>query len=195
MKRKISLVLMSGLLSFILIYSCSKSSSTKKSDSPLEVRVDRSIALNDGADPCLDHGGGVGIGYSWQVATCKSSCERGIGFRCGSQGYVTCADGSRFYVGRLHSKCPPVTATRAMDADVSFLDRQRMKIIFQRPVPDSEIGNTNFEIEADEELELPKFITIDGEHFSGYQIITGVYQVDYNDGDFGSVVIPIRLIP
>jgi hypothetical protein len=145
--------------------------------------------------------GGVNHYYSvhaeWELATCRTNCDRGIGFRCGRRASAVCNNGSVDVITHPGS-CPNgATAypyTRYMAANLTFYRGGDVKLTFLAPMPVTEIGNTDFEIEANEAFDLPDGIMLDGTKYDGFQTIIGIYKIDYSDGQYGSVTIPTVLI-
>jgi hypothetical protein len=146
-------------------------------------------------NPCFGHGSVVSYGGGWDIATCKSGCERGIGFRCGRYHTVTCSDGTVVTLSNTGSTCPSTVANRHMNGVYTFYDDGTMKITFLNAVPSEENGNTDFEIEGDDSIVIPPYLSIGGEFYSAFRINSGIYQIDYSDGDFGSVTMPVVLVP
>lgn len=137
-------------------------------------------------------------GVRWDIATCRSNCQRGLGFRCGRSGWLICSDG---YICQDFKKstCPseetslPAT-NRQMSAEYTFYNNNTLKLTFKNSRPIEEAGNSTFEIEAEDIIELPDGITIGGIHYTGYKTIIGNYTIDANDGQYGSVIINIALV-
>jgi hypothetical protein len=141
---------------------------------------------------CNDHGGPRSVSVTWQLATCKSDCEKGIGFRCGRDGILICQDGY-FVICTVGSNCPKKDNSRTMTASYTFYDNNTLKLTFQNAVPDSEAANTNFEVEVTELVPLPSNLRLDGVAYAGYITQMGNYTIDYSDGPYGSVIINIQL--
>jgi hypothetical protein len=165
------------------------------------------------------HGVSSGIGKSWDLATCKSDCSKGLGFRCGSDLYVICSDGARIYYGHSDGSCPShthvttesssqtmptsyyehrinnrVKQSRGMTALYKFYSNNTMKIIFTKALPKEENStDTAFDIENEDYIPLPKHVKIGGIKYTSYTTIPGKYQLNKRDGANGSVSIKIRL--
>jgi hypothetical protein len=149
---------------------------------------------NTRANPC--EGGEVTfITLEWDMATCRSNCTRGIGFRCGRRVTFGCRNGPTEII-TYYGSCPNGASsyTRSMKANLSFYSSGSAKLIFLNAVPADEAGNVNFEIEADEVLSLPEGLLLDGVSYSGFKTAIGTYKIDYSDGMYGSVTIPVLLI-
>jgi hypothetical protein len=84
--------------------------------------------------------------------------------------------------------------SRPMTADLSFYSDGSVKFTFLNAVPADEAGNTNFEIEVDEMVDLPDGILLDGIPYKGFTPKVGVFQIDYSDGAYGSVILPGTLV-
>lgn len=141
---------------------------------------------------CNDHGGPRSVSVTWQLATCKSDCEKGIGFRCGRDGLLICQDGYIIFC-IAGSNCPKKDNSRTMTASYTFYDNNTLKLTFQNAVPASEATNTTFEVEVTELVPLPSNLRLDGIAYAGYVTQMGNYTIDYSDGPFGSVIINIQL--
>lgn len=210
--RKILLASTIILIGFV-IYACNKKTEIDSTTKILELKYDPSKIVshskiapdNPGLDdeeggvgyndPCWAHGGQVAVGVSWQIATCKSNCTRGIGFRCGHKGYVRCKDGSVFPFGGSGGRCPKNNSiSRIMNGDYTFYNNGFVKITFRNKLPEDEIKNNNFEIEDEDLFELPNFISIGGTIYSGFWVPIGIYNINHSDGEFGSVTLPITLV-
>ena len=189
----------------VIIFSCRKNADTVedavapvtasgKQFTEMQVSWDVSKS-NERANPC--EGGEVTfVTFEWDMATCRSNCTRGIGFRCGRRVTFGCRNGPTEIITYFGS-CPNGASsyTRSMKADVSFYSDGTAKLTFQNAVPADETGNVNFEIEADEVLRLPEGLLMDGRSYSGFRTVVGTYKIDYSDGIYGSVIIPVQLIP
>jgi hypothetical protein len=174
------------LLSFTSVYS--------KSDGPTQKVLSYNYELGG---PCGgSHGGSESFSMSWNIATCKTDCQKGLGFRCGRRKLYWCADGT-LDLEIIPSSCPE-TKDRLMEADVLFYDNNTIKFVFKKALPESERGNSSFEVEDGEErvndIQLPISLFLDGLHYSILRVIPGIYTIDYNDGEFGSVIINARLL-
>lgn len=148
------------------------------------------------ASVCDKHGGPAAFQIEWDLATCRSLCTRGLGFRCGRKTSVFCADG--FYHEDInYGSCPNGASvySRAMAANLTFYDDGSVKLTFLRAVPQEEVGNTDFEIEVDEVVNIPDGILLNGTAYKGFRPKVGIFTVDYSDGRFGSVTLPGILIP
>lgn len=93
-------------------------------------------------------------------------------------------------------KCPAnASGDRMMTAGYTFFDNNSLKLTFQNTVTSEEAGNTVFEVEENDFVPLPSNMTLNGIHYSGYTVYKGNYTIDYADGNYGSVVLSIRLVP
>lgn len=159
---------------------------------------------------CDAHGGSVGIGRQWFIATCKSKCETGIGFNCGGTMYLKCKDGSNCDVRIFPPNCPTDTTPpppaiidrnrhtlkendRLMTADCIFLSNNTLKLIFQKPLPKDESSTKHLEVEDELLNEFPIPISLDKRKYKGFTPIRGSYLMSNADGKYGSVIINIKL--
>jgi hypothetical protein len=158
----------------------------------LRVSVDESMTEED---PCFGHGGAVAYGVSWYIATCKSNCTRGLGFRCGSETYVRCGDGTTISSGRSGGGCPHslIYTERNISANIDFFDNNTLKLTFSSALPEEEAGNGKFEIEEDVTLNIPDYLLIGGNHYRSFTLKGGTYRVDREAGEFGSVTVSVIL--
>ncbi|MBS1759222.1 MAG: hypothetical protein JST23_03780 [Bacteroidetes bacterium] len=163
---------------------------------------DGEIGDDGGGYPCScsDHGGTVYAQITWYLATCRSGCTRGIGFRCGREGYLMCGDGSIIVCIR-GANCPnqnrTIDSTRIMTAEYKIYDNKTLKFIFKKPIPKEEKDSPNgnvFEVESEEIVNFPKILKINGEKYIGVKMIPGNYLIDYSDGEFGSVVFNVDYV-
>lgn len=135
----------------------------------------------------------VHFGVRWILGTCRSLCTRGIGFRCGRDGFLICESG-KMIVCIKGGDCPngPFPG-RTMSGLYTFYDNNTVKIRFQNQVPKEETGNEAFEVEEAVTIEIPSIVLIGDERYSSFSVEAGVYKIDYEDGEFGSVTLPIKL--
>jgi len=141
---------------------------------------------------CPDGQSPVAWQISWILATCKSDCTKGIGFRCGREGAILCSKGT-VVVCIKGTNCPHEDDSRTMKAAVTFYDNKTLKLTFLNPVPREEAGNTNFEVEETDVMTLPAGILIGGISYSSMKTIASNYLINYSDGQFGSVIINAEL--
>ena len=184
----------------VIVISCRKDSDVKK---PAVVTKGKEMKLTwDLSNPvarasvCDKHGGAVSLQIEWDLATCRSQCTRGLGFRCGRKTSVICADGA-FVENINFGSCPNGASvySRAMTAGVTFYTDGSVKLTFLHPVPAEEIGNTDFEIEVDEMVSFPDGVLLDGTAYKGFTPKLGIFTVDYSDGRYGSITLPGILNP
>lgn len=156
----------------------------------LEVSADASSG-----DPCEGHGQTVGFGKTWDIATCKSSCSSGLGFRCGGVSYVRCSDGAIIVTGVRQGGCPDkvMMESRQISSNISFYDNNTLKIKFLSALPEEENGNDIFEVEGDIIVEIPEFLLIGGVHYESFTLLDGNYTIDRDDGEFGTVTVRMAL--
>jgi hypothetical protein len=143
-------------------------------------------------DPCLRHGGTVAAGISWNIATCRSGCTRGLGFRCGGETYYRCADGTIVITGTREDSCPH-DKSRLISADMNFYDNNTLTFTFLSALPEEENDNNDFEIEEEVLIKIPEYLLIGDRHYSSFTIKKGNYVVDRAAGDFGEVTVDITL--
>ena len=145
-----------------------------------------------GGCSCRDHGGTMAFSISWILATCRSDCNKGIGFRCGREGALLCRDGA-VIICVAGANCPGGNNSRLMKADLTFYDDNTIKFTFLNAVPPEEASNTVFEVEQTEFVNLPPGMKLDGVHYSGFSAQAGNYTINYSDGPYGSVIINAQL--
>lgn len=156
------------------------------------------LAVDDGgedgadeaeADICAQNGHGptVALSVSWQLATRRSNCQRGIGFRCGRSGIITCQDGTVLILSN------GVLINRRMGATITRADN-KLKFTFLKPMPVDEAGNQVFEVEEPYFLNNPFRYQLNNDLFTSIKIQPGNYTIDYNDGPWGSVLFNYELI-
>ena len=152
----------------------------------------------------IESGGGCQCAYpdravvfqvTWIIATCKSHCTRGIGFRCGSEGWLICASGKMVscYKGE---RCPHMVATehRSMTGALNFYEDGTVKITFQNPLPREEQGQTDFEVEDPVQIRLPEGMLIGDQTYKVMMLAAGTYKINYENERYGSVRMPVTLI-
>ena len=202
---KKTLMLIAGAITCgIIILSCLKTSEDNERKE-MQITFSAQKKINGTASRgcnCDGHGGAVLASISWDLATCKSNCSKGIGFRCGKRGGVLCADGfACIYVAG--ENCPDrfITAdVQQMTANYTFYsegESHYLKLSFQEAInPETlEENNNIFEIESSDLINLHPDIQLSGNSYQGYQPEVGNYNINLEDGEFGSVTFPIILIP
>lgn len=100
---------------------------------------------------CAAHGGIFLTNITFYMGTCSSNCDRGIGFRCGTAGFILCDDGNLQLCNM--GKCnPPINqrSDRQMKASYTFYDNNTLKLKFLNPIPDEEKNNNLFEVDKDD---------------------------------------------
>jgi hypothetical protein len=160
-------------------------------DGPNLLRLAVDVGMLD-EDPCLRHGGTVAAGISWNIATCRSGCTRGLGFRCGGETYYRCADGTIVITGTREDSCPH-DKSRLISADMNFYDNNTLTFTFLSALPEEENDNNDFEIEEEVLIKIPEYLLIGDRHYSSFTIKKGNYVVDRAAGDFGEVTVDITL--
>ena len=211
-----------AILSFGLILSCNKKNTgnevtaTQKTYLPVQTlttgkplqfaNTSGRFAPDDigelpggGGCTCAGHGGSAGGTLSWILATCRSNCSRGIGFRCGREGILICQDGS-VIACIWGSNCPNANRAsapeRQMNASYELFENGTMKLTFKKPVPDVEKNSSAGDVLEVEQSDYVKFnapVLANGENCTGFDILQGNYHINYEDGQYGSVVIGIKL--
>jgi len=83
----------------------------------------------------------------------------------------------------------PTQIIREMRGQFEFYDNGVVKLIFTTPMILEEISNTVFELEGDEDIEIPEYLLIGGHSYSSVRLLHSNYQIDYSDGQYGSVII------
>lgn len=141
-------------------------------------------------DCCKFHGGAIGVGQSWNIATCKSGCKKGIGFRCGSYTYINCQDGTSCGIRSIPPDCPdtiPPAPTlnknsngpeklkrdRKMNAKMIFYSNSTIKFVFENSLPKSEMNNNIMEVEGESLNEFPVKVFLDNKPYRGYIPLEG----------------------
>jgi hypothetical protein len=208
MKRiSLFMILISGMLFWFS--GCNKkekasveTEATLKSREVLPITIIKTTHSNGKTAAVCDgvHGGEIGLGSSWEIATCKSNCDHGIGFRCGRETYAICRDGSHQIVQQNLGSCNGggviiYQPGRSMDGIFEFYDNRTAKIIFQNGVPEKERNNNIFELEDNPNIEMPENILIGGVFYNYIRFVPGNYTIDYSDGRYGSVIVNVELIP
>lgn len=137
----------------------------------------------------------VGASVTWDIATCESGCESGLGFACSAKGVILCDKGTLVI-------CDPGVgcmvglksgSNRNMTASYTFYDNNTLKLTFKNAIPAVERGKKDFHVGNVMIIPLPPGMLIDGILYKEFQVKKGVYQVDYSDGEFGSVTVPVQL--
>lgn len=148
---------------------------------------------------CNNHGGSYGGQLQWILATCRSNCQRGIGFRCGRQGVLFCQDGTVVYC-IWGANCPSAARgtnpERDMEASYELYDNGTMKLTFLKAIPNEEKSLSTgdvFEVEQTDYVRFSSTVSVDNISYQGFDILQGNYRIDYTDGTYGSVVIGIQL--
>jgi len=189
----------------------------KISDNNAKNINERNMTSTQQGDCCDAHGGTSGYRRQWNVATCKSNCNTGIGFRCGGSMYRVCADGFYCDPRPFSPSCPPVDTTptppasasilkmknfeskipqnnRSMDANCIFYSNNTIKFLFQNSLPKAENSNNIMEVEDEILDEFPAKTLLDGKPYRGYIPTKGNYAINRNEGKFGSVTIKVKFI-
>lgn len=158
----------------------------------LAISVDESMAE---MDPCSGHGSTVAYGVSWIIATCKSDCNRGLGFRCGRETYIRCGDGTTFIVDHHDGGCPThiIAADRKISANIHFYDNNTVTLEFLSSLPEEERENTKFEMEDDVTINFPEYLLIGKKHYRFFTLKEGTYTINRRAGEFGSVTVNVVL--
>lgn len=188
MKRNVlSMAVLSIALLIVGVYACQKQKQKDEVNGP-----GGTVTKNIG--PCDGHGGSSGRGgVSWALATRKSGCNKGIGFRCGHTFWAECNDGE---IVKWHLNAPaPGSYPRNMNAKFTFLTVDRLKLTFETRIPEEEPRDAPFDIEDDVIEDLPEDFELDGAHYSRLIIKAGLYPIDYSDGLYGSVEFKVSLLP
>jgi hypothetical protein len=192
----------------MLVYlACNKSGSKQKKDDvslttgkKLDITVNKQVLENGkvrpgDTDPCLMHGGSVGIGLSWHLATCRTNCNHGIGFRCGRETYIICKDGTHIEVSQSMGNCPNASTSKDMSGTFTFYNNNTAKIFFATDMISREAGNTTFEVEDTETIDLPSYILIGGAFYGQIRVLPNNYHINYSDGSHGSVTLAVQYVP
>jgi hypothetical protein len=213
MQKIIRTLLVGSLLATCLIIACSKNQQTsdKKTGNlvlttgkKMDVTINRNqdFIAKYPFDTCQGHGGTVAIGVRWDLATCRSDCTSGIGFRCGRETFVRCNDNTVIVLSQDMGNCPTASLTwlttsdRVMTATIEFYNNGTAKIIFSEPMISSESSNTTFEMEEDETIEFPEYILIGGNSYTYVKFLENNYEINYEDAScsYGSVVVAVDYI-
>lgn len=187
----------------VVILSCKKNADPEPPDgtvvqnTPAEMQMSWDVShTGSRARLCDEEGGITSLTLEWELGTCRSNCTRGIGFRCGRRIIAGCRNGS-IEVFTHNGSCPNGASaySRTMRASLSFYTNGHVKLTFLKAMPLTETGNTNFEIESEEFVDLPDGILLDRVPYDGVLLRAGIYKIDYSDGIYGSVILPATLIP
>lgn len=214
MKKSLIALFSIVCISALIVISCQRETSSNETSKVLELKTGtplKSSAQNSGSTNrapvdvtlgqcnCNNHGGTIGGGISWHLATCRSNCQRGIGFRCGREGYLNCQDGTVIICSSIincASVAKGVNPSRDMDATYTIYDNGTMKLVFNKAIPviekESSTGDV-FEVETTDFLSFSSPIAVDNITYAGIDIKQGNYKINYADGTYGSVVIAIEL--
>jgi hypothetical protein len=165
----------------------SQNSLVAQKDGPNLLRLAPDVTMLD-LDDCFRHGGTVGAGISWNIATCKSHCTRGLGFRCGTETYLKCGDGTIVITGWRDDNCP-ADKSRQISADMNFYDNNTLSLKFFSALPEEEKDNDEFEVEEDLVFNTPAYLLIGDRHYASYTVKKGTYKVDRSVGEFGQVLV------
>ena len=136
----------------------------------------------------------VGASVTWDIATCESDCLSGLGFACSAKGAILCNKGTIVIcdpgVGCLVGLKPG--SDRGMTASYTFYDNKTLKLTFKNAIPAVERAKKDFHVGDEMTIPLPPGMLVNGISYKGFQVKQGVYQIDYSDGEFGSVTVPIE---
>jgi len=213
MKKLFLLSSVAVMLCLGFILACSKQSSDKQVEVQ-NLKIGNKISFSSsagrfapgeigdlpgGGGPCNcnGHGGSGGGTLQWTLATCRTNCTKGIGFRCGRQGILQCVDGT-IVVCIWGANCPAQRGAipeRDMEADYEFYDNGTMKLTFKKAIPDEEKNSSTgdvFEVESTDHASFNTSVIINGISYTGFNILQGNYQINYTDGQFGSVVVAVQ---
>ena len=180
------LIFLSSLL-LIIFYSFT-ALRTLESDPPQVMKVTLGKSAYRNA-PCDNHGGPASVGMEWTIATRRSECHSGIGFRCGRRPRVTCGDGYVWY-GEWSGL---QKAGRTMESTLVFYTNNTMKITLDAPLPAGE-SSKFMDVEELEYHELPEAVYLDGVRYTGYNVLPGRYAVNPKGGPFGSITVSVQLL-
>ncbi len=204
-KKQAFLFSATSLLFFLFIFfACQKKKDTNKLESAtvlpfsysgnsLAEKVDPSGGGGGGSCGCKGHGGVAATPIEHWVATCRSECKSGLGFRCG--GFYLCRDGVIIPCPWGHCPFTPEmnsNSPRMMQSDLSFYNNGGLKLLFKKPLPAEETGNI-FEVEEDSEINFPDDVLVGGVHYNSFTALKGNYVINRNDGQFGSVIFNTTL--
>ena len=157
MRKQIILICSVLLIVLITAISCNKSQKVEEKSNIKSLTIGNPIRLSSesgriapgglgelpggGLCNCNNHGGSYGGQLQWILATCRSNCQRGIGFRCGRQGILYCQDGTVVYC-IWGANCPSaargVNPERDMEASYELYDNGTMKLTFLNAIPAEE---------------------------------------------------------
>lgn len=195
------------VLSMLAYLACNKSNSKQKKEDinltagkKLDITVNKDALQNgkvrpEDTDRCLLHGGSVGVGVSWHLATCRTNCDHGIGFRCGRETYVICKDGTHLEVSQSMGNCPNASTTKDMSGTFTFYNNNTAKISFTTDMISREAGNSTFEVEDIETIDLTAYILVGGMYYGQLRVLPNNYHINYGDGSHGSVILAVQYIP
>ena len=137
---------------------------------------------------CIDHGGTVYGQVYWIIATLRSGCTRGIGFRCGTTGLLICGDHTIFS-WKNGALVKGVEPERVGQADLTFdLKQQQVTFIFSKPLPGEKEDDPNlFTVDNDVEMEIPETIYLDKQALQRLVVKKGEYKISYENSKYGEV--------
>jgi hypothetical protein len=199
------------LIAICIVFACTKSISSDPPENKTPIAkktvyklsgVDQSSlkASDDESCGCKDHGGTYYTDVVWEMATCKSYCESGIGFRCGSAGFYICNDRHVEMCPAGH--CPrniirDAASSRTMISEIKFYTDNTASFDLKKPIPEEEEGNNIFEVEEDRFVEFPEDVFVNDRHYAGFIAKKGNYFIDRGAGTYGYGLIyfSIELIP
>lgn len=214
MKKQIILICSVLFIVLITTICCNKSQEAKENSNIKSLTVGNPIKFGSesgriapggigelpggGLCTCSNHGGSLGGQLQWILATCRSNCQRGIGFRCGRQGVLYCQDGTVIFC-TWGANCPSsargVNPERDMEASYELYDNGTLKLAFLKPIPNEEknlpTGDV-FEVEQTDYVKFSSPVSVDSVYYQGFDILQGNYRIDYTDGTYGSVIIGIQ---
>ena len=137
---------------------------------------------------CENHGGPVAAEVYWLIATKRSGCTRGIGFRCGWHGWILCAD-QTLYSFKKDGKLGDFDPNRIGNASLAFdLKENAVTFTMLKPLPnEKEDDPLVFTVDEDVVMEIPTPVYLEKQLLQGLVIKKGEYKISYENSKYGEV--------
>ena len=143
---------------------------------------------------CENHGGIYAANVYWLIATLRSGCTRGIGFRCGVHGWILCNDHT-LYNFKKEGKLGDVELDRVGKASLDVdLKNNRVTFTMLEPLPNEKEDDPNvFTVDEDVPMDMPDAIYLDKELLQGLVIKKGEYKISYENSKYGEVTFDAEI--
>lgn len=137
---------------------------------------------------CNNNGGVYAAHIEWIIGTIRSGCTRGIGFRCGTHGWLICGDHT-ILVWKNGLLVRDFDPNRVGDANAEFdLKEQTVTFSFLKELPDEKEDDHNvFTVDEDVVIEMLNPIYLDEKPLQGLVIKKGEYKITYENSKYGEV--------